>query len=375
MSDGRNVDRHEEYRRQAAQHFSGPDVPTPSTPSGPPVGPSKFAAGTTYDGTGPAPAVSSGPPPPVVPSAPPFVPPQPADADSHGTQQHWPAASAMPRHPQQPGGAMPPGPAQQPSVAPHQDQQSWGTTPSRATPQPAPSGGPPLFNLQPFHVLAGVAGIALVALLFSPGFFWLLVLMIAVGGAWFVRVRRLPWPPNVHQMLVRARLAIPGPGVAHGFGPDPTPASPVFGEQSVSSSPYPSSPYPSSPYPSAPYPSAPYPSGPPKNRRLLKLGFIAGILVIGFGGFKLVDSLIDPKFKIGDCVTPKIAYSSGHDLKKVECRSTRDGSPRWVTNQFKSDETVYRIANIVDLHARCPGRVDITFTHEPHDVTYCLVQY
>ncbi|MFC6126536.1 hypothetical protein [Mycolicibacterium llatzerense] len=217
-----------------------------------------------------------------------------------------------------------------------------------------------MFNLQPFHVLAGAAGIALIALLFSPGFFWLLVLVIAAGGAWFLRVRRLPWPPNVHQILVQARLAIPGPGVAPGFGPGPTPASPVFGDQSVSPS---------------PYPQSPYPSGPPKNHRLLKLAFIAGILIIGFGGVKLVGSLIDPKFEIGDCVTPKIAYSSGHDLKKVECRSTRDGSPRWVTNQFKSDETVYRIANIVDLHASCPGRVDITFTHEPHDVTYCLVQY
>ncbi|WP_280827129.1 hypothetical protein [Mycobacterium sp. OTB74] len=236
--------------------------------------------------------------------------------------------------------------------------QPWGTTPSGPAQQPSPNSGAPLFSLQPFHLLAGVAGFALLAFLFSPGFFWLLVTMVAAGGAWFVRVRRLPWPRHVHQLLAQVRLANQAEGAAPSVGPGPTPASQASG-----------------PYPSGPYPSGPYPSGPPKNRGLLKLGFIAGILIIGFGGFKLVGSLIDPKFEIGDCVTPKIAYSSGHDLKKVECRSTRDGSPRWMTNHFKSDETVYRIANIVDLHASCPGRVDITFAHEPHDVTYCLVQY
>jgi hypothetical protein len=89
---------------------------------------------------------------------------------------------------------------------------------------------------------------------------------------------------------------------------------------------------------------------------------------------KIVNGLIDPKFDVGDCVIPKISIGQGHDLKKAECRSTRDGTPQWVSPDFRPGDTVYRITKIVDLNGTCPRGTDLTFNHEPHDVTYCLDQ-
>lgn len=83
-----------------------------------------------------------------------------------------------------------------------------------ANPRPFPPGpgrptGQP-FDLRPMHALvAGAALSVIIAFISNAHIAWVLVAIACGVGAWFVHSRNTSWPPDVHAMLVRRRLAQP----------------------------------------------------------------------------------------------------------------------------------------------------------------------
>lgn len=171
MTDHFDGDPHREYRQQAAEHF---DLPEP--PAAPPGSTARsldepsqrFAAGTTYGGSG-------------HPHTPPAQPPAPA---SWGVAPVQPAASAPVPPSYQPG----------PPVAPAY-----------------PGAG---LNLQPSHALWILTGLSLICV-YASGLGWLLVAAVCAAGAWHTQTKHISWPPDIQEVLVRARLTQPTPGNAH----------------------------------------------------------------------------------------------------------------------------------------------------------------
>lgn len=173
MTDHFDGDPHREYRRQAAEHFDLPELP-PAPPPGSLDGPSqRFAAGTTYGGSGHA-------------HAPPAQPPAPA---SWGAVPVQPAASAQLPPSYQPG---PPAPPAYPGAI-------------------APDAG---LNLQPSHALWILTGLSLICV-YASGLGWLLVAAVCAAGAWHTQTKHISWPPDIQEVLVRARLTQPTRGNAH----------------------------------------------------------------------------------------------------------------------------------------------------------------
>lgn len=176
MTDHFDGDPHREYRRQAAEHF---DLPEP--PAAPPPGstarsldePSqRFAAGTTYGGSG-------------HPHTPPAQPPAPA---SWGAVPVPPAASAPLPPSYQPG---------PPAASAYTGSITTGAG----------------LNLQPSHALWILTGLSLICV-YASGLGWLLVAAVCAAGAWHTQTKHISWPPDIQEVLVRARLTQPTAGNA-----------------------------------------------------------------------------------------------------------------------------------------------------------------
>lgn len=229
MTDYRDADPHTEYRRQAAEHFGryqppaasyepplprihrAPESPTSSTAPAqieddtqqlPPVEPGRtarlprpsaqrFAAGTTYPGSGHARPVQ---PPMTTPYVPPPRSPSPAPRVA-------PSSRGMDVRPPNPYPAGAPTPQPFPSLA---------SLPPVNVPHQSDTSAAPGFNLQPEHALWILVGFSVIASLMS-GMGWLLIGAGCVAGAWYARTRSLTWPPDIEDLLVRARLTQPSP--------------------------------------------------------------------------------------------------------------------------------------------------------------------
>lgn len=72
-------------------------------------------------------------------------------------------------------------------------------------------------------------------------------------------------------------------------------------------------------------------------------------------------------FSVGECVTARLGVFNDR-MAKSDCRKT-------TVQEKLDDKSVYRVSSVIDHGERCPRGTHVTFKHEPHDVTYCLVEY
>lgn len=189
-------DPHQDFRRQADQRFGRkpspprisrsqhPAAPAPTpAPAEPPQAQrlldestNRFGAGTTY-GAPVAPIAPNIPAPPTpVPSTVPKVSGPPAPAP--------PSVSPPPPPPVLPIAAQYPGAGPGPASA----AQGLDLQPSQA-----------------MWLLTGFCGL----LALASGLGWILVVGGCAYGAWLLGQRRTPWPPDLEDLLVRARLTQP----------------------------------------------------------------------------------------------------------------------------------------------------------------------
>lgn len=224
MTDYRDADPHAEYRRQAAEHFGrrqvpaqptdpalpriyrAPESPAPGTASAqieddtqqlpsaepertarlPGQSTHRFAAGATYTGSGHERPIRPPMTTPRVPSPAPRVAPARRGMDVRPPNPYPAGIPAPPPF-------APPAPPPPVNVSQQND-----------------ASAPPGFNLQPEHALWILVALSVIAALMS-GMGWLLVGAGCVAGAWYARTRVLTWPPDIEDMLVRARLTQPSP--------------------------------------------------------------------------------------------------------------------------------------------------------------------
>ncbi|MGW5924554.1 outer membrane protein assembly factor BamB family protein [Nocardia fluminea] len=70
--------------------------------------------------------------------------------------------------------------------------------------------GAPIFEVRPFHVARVAGAVAVVlAILDLPGIAWFIIAAGCAFGEWHTRTKSVPWPPQVHDILVSLQLADP----------------------------------------------------------------------------------------------------------------------------------------------------------------------
>lgn len=141
--------------------------------------------------------------------------------------------------------------------------------------------------------------------------------------------------------------------------PGPPPLPPYPGPGTSPTGPGPGGPPPGPPPGSPPGPTVQLPTA-----LLAKLlGAAVTLAVLAGVGFAYDKIFNKPSFAVGDCVTVEDRILDS-DIHKSSCTSSSSG------------ETVYRVVEVNDGDdAGCRQFVDIEFSHEPEDTTYCLNIY
>ena len=100
------------------------------------------------------------------------------------------------------------------------------------------------------------------------------------------------------------------------------------------------------------------------------LRLVAALVVLGATGLLAgCGFLEEDKFAVGDCVRIDERVADA-DLEKADCSDA--------VGTFDASARTYRVNSIIDnTDGGCPelaGFFPVEFVHQPHGVTYCLVQ-
>lgn len=196
---GGRVGPHQEYRRQAAEHFNRA---TPTAAQPPPA---------IFRSPRPAPSAGVQSQLPRIygsaPTADPAVTAPPAESQA----QTSPIAVPRPVRPPFTGSTPPPprpAPAPPPRPAPPPPRSQVDPAPWQAPSQPTAPAARTGRDLRPEHVLWALTVLSALAS-FVSGFGWILVVGVCAYFAWVARTRPILWPPDIEELLVHYRLAQP----------------------------------------------------------------------------------------------------------------------------------------------------------------------